>query len=301
MITITHLTKTYPDKTQALRALDLTIGTGLFGLIGPNGSGKTTLMRILAGLLRPTSGTVVVLGNDMTKLSGRLNTKTVLGYLPQELGLYPDLTAIEFLEYIGRLKGVFFSTNHAVQLHDVLELVGLTRDAKRVIRTFSGGMKRRLGLAQALLGKPKLLIVDEPTVGLDPEERVRVRNLISGMAANCTIILSTHIIEDIGQSCNKLAVIKTGKVLFSGNPAILIEQARGHVWNLLADDKDLDPNLSLISTLPVEMGLQYRVVGNPVERYQATSVTPTLEDGYVWLMQQAHREAGIDEIPRHQG
>ena len=290
MITISRLTKTYPDKTQALRALDLTIDTGLFGLIGPNGAGKTTLLRILAGLLRATSGSVFVLGNDMTKPSGRWNTKAVLGYLPQELGFYPDLTAFEFLEYVGQLKRAFSSTNHIVHLNEVLELVDLTRDAKRAIRTFSGGMKRRLGLAQALLGKPKLLIVDEPTVGLDPEERVHIRNLLSGMAVNCTIVLSTHIVEDISQSCSDLAVIDRGKVLFSGKPAMLIEQARGHVWNILSDGRDLDKNLTMISSLTVEAGLQCRVVGNLVERYQATLVNPTLEDGYVWLMQQVHKE-----------
>ena len=169
MITVSQLTKTYGRKVQALRGVDLEIGSGMFGLVGPNGAGKTTLMRILAGLLRPTSGKVTVLGNDVTTSRGKLAIKSVLGYLPQELGLYPDLTALEFLEYVAVLKGISDKAERQIQLAEILELVGLTGDARRKIRTFSGGMKRRVGIAQALLGSPQLLIVDEPTSGLDPE------------------------------------------------------------------------------------------------------------------------------------
>ena len=168
MITVSQLTKTYGKKIHALSGVDLEIGKGMFGLVGPNGAGKTTLMRILAGLLRPSSGKVSVLGNDPTTARGKLAIKSVLGYIPQELGLYPDLTALEFLEYVALLKGVTERTTRTAQLADVLEQVGLTGDAKRRMRTFSGGMKRRVGIAQALLGSPLLLIVDEPTAGLDP-------------------------------------------------------------------------------------------------------------------------------------
>jgi ABC-type multidrug transport system ATPase subunit len=285
MITVSQLTKTYGKKVHALRGVDLEIGAGMFGLVGPNGAGKTTLMRILAGLLRPTSGKVTVLGNDVTTSRGKLAIKSVLGYLPQELGLYPDLTALEFLEYVAVLKGVSDKTERQIQLAEILELVGLTGDARRKIRTFSGGMKRRVGIAQALLGSPQLLIVDEPTSGLDPEERVRLRNLLSEMAGRCTVILSTHIIEDISQSCSDLAVIDAGKVLFRGDPSTLIEQVRGKVWTLTTNGEKLSQGLAVVSTLHIKDGTQYRVIGTPQPTVAAISVEPSLEDGYLWLMQ----------------
>jgi ABC-2 type transport system ATP-binding protein len=287
MITVSQLTKTYGKKVHALRGVDLEIGAGMFGLVGPNGAGKTTLMRILAGLLRPTSGKVTVLGNDVTTSRGKLAIKSVLGYLPQELGLYPDLTALEFLEYVAVLKGVSDKAERQIQLAAILELVGLTGDARRKMRTFSGGMKRRVGIAQALLGSPQLLIVDEPTSGLDPEERVRLRNLLAEMSARCTVILSTHIVEDVSQSCNDLAVINLGQVLFRGSPGDLIAQARGRVWNLISSGERPDSDLTVVSTMQINNGVQYRVIGTPSEAYNAVSVEPTLEDSYIWLMQQS--------------
>jgi ABC-2 type transport system ATP-binding protein len=286
MITISQLTKTYGKKVLALRGVDLEIGTGMFGLVGPNGAGKTTLMRILAGLLRPTSGKVDVLGNDPTTSRGKLAIKSVLGYLPQELGLYPDLSAFEFLEYVALLKGVTDKAERQKQLAETLELVGLSGDARRKMRTFSGGMKRRVGIAQALLGSPQLLIVDEPTAGLDPEERVRLRNLLAEMAGRCTVILSTHIVEDISQSCSDLAVIDSGKVLFRGDPSALIEQVRGKVWTLTTSGEKLSPSLAVVSTMHVKDGTQYRVIGIPDPASGAVPVEPSLEDGYLWLMQQ---------------
>jgi len=288
MITVLQLTKTYGKKVQALRGVDLEIGAGMFGLVGPNGAGKTTLMRILAGLLRPTSGSVIVLGNDVTTGRGKLAVKSVLGYLPQELGLYPDLSALEFLEYIALLKGVTDKTERENQLKEILELVGLTGDARRRLRTFSGGMKRRVGVAQALLGKPQLLIVDEPTSGMDPEERVRLRNLLSEMAGRCTVILSTHIVEDISQSCNDMAVLHLGQVLFRGSPRELFSQVRGLLWTILTKGESPDANLVVISTMNVQDGVQYRVVGKPSERYHPAPVEPSLEDGYLWLMHSTH-------------
>jgi ABC-type multidrug transport system ATPase subunit len=287
MITVSQLTKTYGRKVQALRGVDLEIGSGMFGLVGPNGAGKTTLMRIVAGLLRPSSGKVTVLGNDVTTSRGKLAIKSVLGYLPQELGLYPDLTALEFLEYVAVLKGVSDKAERQKQLAETLELVGLTGDARRKMRTFSGGMKRRVGIAQALLGSPQLLIVDEPTSGLDPEERVRLRNLLAEMAGRCTVILSTHIIEDVSQSCNDLAVINLGQVLFRGSPGDLIAQARGRVWNLITSGERPDSDITVVSTMQIHNGVQYRVIGTPSEAYNAVSVEPTLEDSYIWLMQQS--------------
>jgi ABC-2 type transport system ATP-binding protein len=283
MISISELTKTYSGKVQALRGIDLEIGSGMFGLVGPNGAGKTTLMRILAGLVHPTSGAVRVLGNDVTTPHGKLATKAVLGYLPQELGLYPNLTAREFLDYIAILKGVTDRSVRRQQVTEALQQVRLSDEADRQLKTYSGGMKRRVGIAQALLGDPQLLIVDEPTAGLDPEERVRLRNLLSDMAARRTVILSTHIVEDISQSCNDLAVIAQGTVRFRGTPRDLIARARGHVWTINSAGERPNNGLTIVSTLQLQDTVQYRVLGEPTEQ-AATPVEPSLEDGYMWLM-----------------
>lgn len=288
MIKITNLTKTYAGNVQALRGIDLEIGAGMFGLIGPNGAGKTTLMRILAGLLRPTGGSVRVLGHDVTTAKGKQAVKAALGYLPQELGLYPDLTGREFLDYIAILKGVTDSKARYRQVAELLELVGLSEAANRRMKTYSGGMKRRVGIAQALLGNPRLLIVDEPTSGLDPEERVRLRNLLADLSRRCTVILSTHIVEDASQSCNDLAVLNQGCTVFRGNPRDLIAQARGKVWTITTTGERPDAELTTVSTLQRQECVQYRVLGNPAPHYAAQAVEPTLEDGYIWLMRHVH-------------
>lgn len=284
MIEINGLTKTYTGDVQALRGLTLDIGSGMFGLLGPNGAGKTTLMRVIAGLLKPSSGSVRVLGEDITTQAGKLAVKRQLGYLPQELGLYPNLTGREFLDYISVLKGISDKQERARQVHEILDLVRLSDQADRRLKTYSGGMKRRIGIGQALLGYPKLLIVDEPTAGLDPEERVRFRNLLADMAARCTVILSTHVIEDISHSCNDLAIIRDGRVLFRGQPGELIGLARGRVWSILTSGDRPTGDLKVVSTLQLQNGVQYRVIGMPDEQYQAQAVEPSLEDGYMLAM-----------------
>jgi ABC-2 type transport system ATP-binding protein len=284
MIEIKQLAKTYKGNVHALNRVDLAIGTGMFGLVGPNGAGKTTLMRILAGLLRASGGSVTVFGNDLASNAGRQAAKATLGYLPQDLGLYPNLNAYEFLDYMAILKGVTDKAERQRQIADLLEKVRLTDAASRRLKTYSGGMKRRVGIAQALLGDPKLLIVDEPTSGLDPEERVRFRNLLTDMAAERTIILSTHIVEDISQSCNDLAVLRGGQVVFRGSPSNLIERARGHVW-AITTDKRPDDRLTVVSTLQMQHGMQYRVLGDPNGYTDVVQAEPSLEDGYMWLMQ----------------
>ena len=218
---------------------------------------------------------------------GKQATKELLGYLPQELGLYPDLTANEFLDYIAILKGIADGHARRRQIAELMELARLSDVANRKLKTYSGGMKRRIGIAQALLGDPKLLIVDEPTAGLDPEERVRFRNLLADTATRCTVILSTHIVEDIGHSCSDLAVIDQGRVMFRGSPRDLIAQARGHVWTITTPGERPDSGLSVVSTLQVADGVQYRVLGTPALRYAAAPTEPSLEDGYVWLMSQS--------------
>ncbi|MEO8608409.1 MAG: ABC transporter ATP-binding protein [Chloroflexota bacterium] len=227
MLEVINLTKTYSGNLHALRGVTLTIeSVGMFGLLGPNGAGKTTLMRILAGLLTPSDGLISIFGHNIATPAGRKALQAQLGYLPQELALYPNFTAYEFLDYMAITKGVNNRKARQQQIAELLDIVRLSDVAKRPMRTYSGGMKRRVGIAQAMLGSPRLIIVDEPTVGLDPEERVRFRHLLASAAEQCIVILSTHIIEDIGQSCKELAIIQKGTVRFSGSPQALIEQSR---------------------------------------------------------------------------
>ena len=294
MIEINKLHKTYRsggDAVRALRGFDLKIGEGMFGLLGPNGAGKTTLMRILAGIVHASDGSVIVDGHDMNTEAGRQQVKAMLGYLPQELGLYPDLTARQFIDYMAILKGVTSSKVRQQRVQQVLELVSLQETAERKIKGFSGGMKRRVGIAQALVNNPKILIVDEPTAGLDPEERIRFRNLLVDLAADRIVLLSTHIVEDIGQTCREMAVLDRGQIRFLGNPATLIQQAQGHVWTIASSSGEKpNHNLTVVSMLHLANGVQYRVVGDVVGAYpDAEEASPGLEDGYVWLMK---RDAG---------
>jgi ABC-2 type transport system ATP-binding protein len=291
-IQITNLTKTYGAGSRAvhaLRGVDLRIGPGMFGLLGPNGAGKTTLMRILAGLVNASSGVVKAGGHDLSSESGKVAVKALLGYLPQELGLYPDLTARQFLDYMAILKGVADGALRRGRVDEMLDLVGLGDEADRKLKGFSGGMKRRVGIAQALLNDPQLMIVDEPTAGLDPEERIRFRNLLVDLASERIVILSTHIVEDISQTCRDMAVLDHGQVRFRGSPAELIASAQGRVWQIAAPDgQKPNHNLVVVSTLHLADGVQYRVVGSDAAAYaNAQPVQPSLEDGYVWLMREA--------------
>lgn len=292
MINIHRLTKTYRGKVQALQGVDLDINpNGIFGLLGVNGAGKTTLMRILAGLLEPSSGEVTVFGHDLRTRQGKMRIKEVLGYLPQEMGVYPSLTAREFLDYVAILKGISGSTARKRQIDDLLEQVRLEEASSRRLKEVSGGMRQRVGIAQALLGHPRLLIVDEPTAGLDPEERVRVRNLLGEVAQTTTVILSTHIVEDIGHTCSDLAVLFQGKVIFRGSPAQLVASAEGKAWIITSPDGTKpDHGLVLVSTRQMASGVQYRVLGDPDASYAALPDEPSLEDGYIWLMGQARQQ-----------
>jgi ABC-2 type transport system ATP-binding protein len=270
-------------SVQALRGLDLTIASGMYGLLGPNGAGKTTLMRILAGILRPTAGDVFVGPHDLTTDAGRLAVKRLLGYLPQELGLYPDLTAAEFLDYIGILKGLDERRRRA-KAPELLAVVGLADVAGRKLTGFSGGMKRRVGIAQALLNDPQLLIVDEPTAGLDPEERIHFRNLLVSLAGERTVLLSTHIVEDIAQTSSRLAVLASGRVIFQGEATALLETARGTVWTLDRAGAAPTGDLTVVSALSVGAGMRYRLVTDQRPAPDALPADPSLEDGYVALM-----------------
>ena len=286
-IEINNLTKHY-RKVSALDAVDLTVPTGMFGLLGANGAGKTTLMRIVAGLLRPTRGTVHIGGNDMASAAGRLAVKRQLGYLPQDLGLYPDLTARELLDYLALLKEMDDRRSRRRRIEEVLELVGLTADADRKLKGYSGGMRRRVGIAQALLAGPKLLVVDEPTVGLDPEERLRFRTLLSRFADGRTVLLSTHIVEDIAQTCREVAVLASGQVAFRGTTDQLTQRAHGQVWTVVTGTSEPAPPVgTVVSALQQPDGTTWRVVARTAPNNDAEPAAPTLEDGYLTLGQPA--------------
>jgi ABC-2 type transport system ATP-binding protein len=287
-VVMEHVSKRYGAQ-EALRGITLSLEQGMFGLLGPNGAGKTTLLRILATLLRPTSGRVVIGEFDLGQRAGRKAVRAHLGYLPQELGLYPDLTGRELLDYIGLLKRLHDRTARRRQIAVLLDLVSLAGEADRKIKTYSGGMKRRLGIAQALLGNPQVLVIDEPTAGLDPEERIRLRTLLTRLAEDRIVILSTHVVEDISQTCERLAVLDQGTLVFDGLTRQLIEEAAGHTWQFLAaPGYGVPDEWSIISALPHPEGTLYHVVG-PEPRGLVQTVqplAPTLEDGYVWLRQQ---------------
>jgi ABC-2 type transport system ATP-binding protein len=285
-IEIHQLNKIYRGGVHALNNVDMAIPNGMFGLLGPNGAGKTTLMRILAGILRPTSGTIHVGAFDGNTEKGRTAIKQILGYLPQDLGMYPDLSAREFLDYIGILKGMNNREERQERVEELLEVVTLRNVAGRKLKTFSGGMKRRVGIAQALMNDPKLLIVDEPTAGLDPEERIRFRNLLSDLAGERTVLLSTHIVEDIAQTCRNLAIMNNGHVTFQGTTSDLIHEAEGKVWTITTDGTKPQGDFTVVSTLNMGVTIQYRIVGDLSPRAGAIPTPPNLEDSYVWLMRE---------------
>jgi ABC-type multidrug transport system ATPase subunit len=285
-IQIEHLSKTYSGNVQAVRDVHLTIQPGLIGLLGPNGAGKTTLMRVLATLLTPTEGTARVGQYDVRQAADRRQIKRILGYLPQELGLYPNLNAYEFLDYLAILKGMHDGAARKSRVNELLEMVGLADVAKRKLKGYSGGMKRRVGLAQALLTNPQFLIVDEPTAGLDPEERIRIRTMLSelALAGGRVIILSTHIVEDVAQTCRRLIVLHKGQVRFDGAPEQLASLAEGRTWQITSRNGTRPEHLTVVSILPRATGIEYRVVGDPRPEEEATPVAPGMEDGYLWLM-----------------
>lgn len=282
-IEIRSITKTYPKGPRALKGIDLSIGTGMFGLLGPNGAGKTTLMRILATLLKPTSGTATVFGLDVQRDQGQI--RRILGYLPQEYNLYPNLTAYEFLDYMALLQGIKGDRKRLIG--EMLGRVGLIEVAHRKVGTFSGGMKQRLGIAQALLNNPVLLIVDEPTAGLDPTERVRFRNFLAEISPEKVVILSTHILADVATTCADMAVLNEGEILFRGSPKELIQKAEGHVWKAMVSSDQflaLKKNCHVVSTVHTAEGLELRLVAPRIEGLAAEPVSPTLEDAYLYLL-----------------
>jgi ABC-2 type transport system ATP-binding protein len=237
-LTISGLSKTYPNGVKALKDLSLTIGNHMFGLLGPNGAGKSTLMRTIATLQDPDSGTVHL--DDLNVLTQKNEVRKVLGYLPQEFGVYPKMSALDMLQHLAVLKGITNKTERTQMVDALLNQTNLWDVRKKALSTYSGGMKQRFGIAQALLANPKLIIVDEPTAGLDPAERNRFLNLLSSIGSNVTVILSTHIVDDVRELCPRMAILANGELLLEGAPAEALDSLRGKIWSkVVATDDEL--------------------------------------------------------------
>ncbi len=274
----------YPKGKDALADVDLLLGPGILGLLGPNGAGKSTLMRIVATLMAPTRGHVFWDGVDIAREPNRV--RAVLGYLPQSFGVHETLSAREFLSYMAAIKGLPGATAPA-RIAECLEMVGLTAAAEERLAGFSGGMRQRVGIAQALLNDPKLLIVDEPTVGLDPEERLRFRNLLTDLAGERLVILSTHIVSDIEASATALAVLDKGRLRFTGAPEQLIELARGYVWTWSIPSSQLAhvrARYKISHSIRHAAGIKVRVIARDRPDVSAEPTAADLEDAYTWLL-----------------
>ena len=279
---IQNVSMTYPSGKQALKGLNLDLKSpSLIGLLGPNGAGKSTLMKLLVAALMPTEGSILVDGAPLNKVEGKL--KASLGYLPQDFGLFEELTVTQFLDYMAALKGL---RSPQAAIREVIRAVNLEEKARAKIRTLSGGQRQRVGIAQALLGDPPFLIFDEPTVGLDPEERIHFRNLFSRTAQDRLVLLSTHIIEDVQSVCDRIVVIHHGQIRFVGTPEQLIQAAQGHVgifWEQDAQDAVLEQGLHITARVNTSRGIRCRAVADVLPAYVKPE-EPSLEDAYLYLI-----------------
>ena len=285
---IENVSKTYRGSVEALRHFCLELGPGVLGLLGPNGAGKSTLMRILATVTRPSAGRVLWNGTDIQHDPDRL--RNVLGYLPQDFGIYPNLSAIEFLGYLADVKGLSAASAKR-RIGELMELVNLADAARRPLGGFSGGMRQRVGIAQALLNDPELLIVDEPTAGLDPEERVRFRNLLSELSGERIVILSTHIVSDVEAVATYIALIAQGQLIVHGAPEMLLAGVDGRVWEVIVPSSELAALRQrhlVSSTAHRSDGVHARVVSDTAPGPDARSLEPSLEDAYLAALA-AHR------------
>ena len=280
-LSIKNVSKTYSNNVDALKDVTLEVGNGMFGLLGPNGAGKSTLMRTIAGLQELDSGSITVGDIDVSKHKHEL--RKVLGYLPQEFGLYPKVNALELFDHLATMKGITDSKKRDELTKSLLSQTNLWKYRNRKLGTFSGGMKQRFGIAQALIGEPKLIIVDEPTAGLDPTERNRFHNLLSAIGENVIVILSTHIVEDVSDLCSKMAIIKDGKVMLVGEPLTLVKDLKAQVWTGLVTKKDFKnvKNDHQVISSKLSMGkVQIRVLSDqePIDGFK--QVDPEIEDLY---------------------
>jgi ABC-2 type transport system ATP-binding protein len=291
-ISIENLCKTYSNGNRALKNVNLEIENGIFGLLGPNGAGKSSLIRILATLMKPSSGKVRVNEFDLMKNRGEI--RSMLGYLPQEFRFFPALSTWEFLDYTARLAGLKHSKERKAAVEEMLENVGLFEARDRMSNKLSGGMKRRLGIAQALINNPSIIIVDEPTTGLDPEERIRFRNLLSTISKrDVIIILSTHIVGDISSTCQNMALLHKGELVFTGSPHSLIDQVKGHAWLIRATDsefQEITAKFPVVSTVPSNGTWEVQVVAENIKGYSGELIEPNLEHAYVYYMETSLNE-----------
>ncbi|MEP7344363.1 MAG: ATP-binding cassette domain-containing protein [Gemmatimonadaceae bacterium] len=286
MISIRNLVKVYPGPVAALQGISLEIPSGMFGLLGPNGAGKTTLMRILSGVLEPTSGEVFVDGVNVLDDPQRLWQS--LGYLPQDFGFFPHLTGQRMLEYLLELKGVEAKGGVSKLAGELLERVNLSYAAKRKVKEYSGGMRQRLGIAQAIAGDPRLIIVDEPTAGLDPEERLRFYRILAELAEKRTVLLSTHIVDDVAVLCPRFAIIRGGKVVALTSPREAKQGLEGRIFEGAVDEqalRDLPRTQRVLQSVLVEGENHVRIYSADMTAPSGfVSVVPTLEDAYLLVM-----------------
>ncbi len=292
-LTINNLSKTYPNGVKALKNLSLSIGNSMFGLVGPNGAGKSSLMRTIATLQDPDSGTITLDGIDVLRQKDEV--RRVLGYLPQEFGVYPKISAYDMLHHLAVMKGMMSSAERKQTVDALLQQTNLWDVRKKALSTFSGGMKQRFGIAQALLGNPRLIIVDEPTAGLDPAERNRFLNLLSSLGSDRTVILSTHIVDDVRQLCPRMAIIASGELLLEGSPNDTLAALNGKIWSKIVNTDDevrsIETQLHVISTHLVGGGHEIRVYADTSPGDGFRSVDSGLEDVYFLnLSQQAKLE-----------
>ncbi|WP_242220475.1 ABC transporter ATP-binding protein [Bacillus cereus group sp. BfR-BA-01380] len=276
--------KKYTNNFWALKNFDLELKPGVLGLLGENGAGKSTLMRIIATITKATTGTVLWNGIDISKKPNAI--REVLGYLPQDFGVYPHLNAVEFLEYIAAIKGIS-KKDTKKRIDELLQVVNLTDAGKRPLGGYSGGMRQRIGIAQALINDPKILIVDEPTVGLDPMERVRFRNLLTDLSGDRIVIFSTHIVSDVEATAEHIAVVSKGNLIHHSGPEELLKKVDGKVWEMVVSDQDiptLRKKLIISSTIRISNGVHVRVVSNKAPNSTAKLVAPAMEDAYLYCI-----------------
>ncbi len=280
-LAINKLSKTYSNGVRALHDVSLTLGNGMFGLLGPNGAGKSSLMRTIATLQEADSGEISLDGLDVLKQKTRV--RQLLGYLPQEFGVYPKVSAERMLDHIARLKGVADAKERKALVGALLENVNLSKDRKKNLGTYSGGMKQRFGIAQALIGDPRVIIVDEPTAGLDPAERNRFYNLLSQLGENTIVILSTHIVEDVSTLCSNFAIICQGEVLYAGEPERAVQSLEGKIFTKAIAQGELpvyQGKYKVISTQLKSGRLHIRIIASAAPEDDFSASAPTLEDVY---------------------
>jgi len=280
-LTITNLTKTYPNGVKALNGINLNISNGMFGLLGANGAGKSSLMRTIASLQEPSSGEIIF--NDCDIINKPEEIRKHLGYLPQEFGVYPKISAEKLLDHLAILKGITNNTERKSQVTSLLQKVNLYQHRKKAVHTFSGGMRQRFGIAQALLANPQVIIVDEPTAGLDPEESNRFLNLLSEIGENVIVILSTHIVEDVRNLCTKMAILSEGQIISQGNPKELVASIQNNIWIKIIPKSDVEyyrKTYDVISTKLVAGETQIRVFSEATLSNGFERINPNLEDYY---------------------